>query len=52
MIKNDHKHLNRNKQTVPNLCPNFNELLQKIHINILEVRSPKINIFLDILSNK
>ena len=52
-------HLNRKMQTIPELCLNFNYLLQKLYINIFEVRSPgkalqfflsKICIFWDILS--
>ena len=39
MIKIGHMHLNRKKQMIPELCLNFNELLQKKNINILEVRS-------------
>ena len=44
MIKIGHMHLNRKKQTIPELCLNFNELLQKIFINILEVRSLEKNL--------
>ena len=46
-------------QTIPELCLNFNELLQKKYINILELKKffftvfwSKISIFWDILSNK
>ena len=34
-------HLNRKKYTIPELCLNFHELLQKIYVIILEVRSPE-----------
>ena len=34
-------HMNRKKQTISELCLKFHELLQKIYVNMLEVRSPE-----------
>ena len=33
--------MNRKKQTISELCLKFHELLQKIYVNMLEVRSPE-----------